>query len=192
MNGRPSVVALCGSQRDGSYTRTALEHALSAARAAGARTTLLDLRELDLPPFDPDLDEQGASADLTSAVREADVLLLGTPVYHGSYSSTLKNALDYCGSDEFEAKTVGLLAVAGGSTYASTLDHLRVIARSVHAWVLPHQVGIPKASSAFAEGELVDEALRARVERLGEEAVAYANIAPDPVRGETESTPADD
>jgi len=28
-------------------------------------------------------------------------------MYHGSYSSTLKTALDYCGFEEFEDKTVG-------------------------------------------------------------------------------------
>ena len=39
------VVALCGSLADDSGTRTALRSALDAAGEAGARTTLVDLRE---------------------------------------------------------------------------------------------------------------------------------------------------
>jgi hypothetical protein len=51
-------------------------------------------------------------------------------------------ALDYCGFDEFEDTTVGLLAVAGGSFPVSALDHLRTVCRAVNAWVLPHQAAI--------------------------------------------------
>lgn len=181
MSSTSTVVALSGSVRDESYTRTALEHVLDAARAAGADTELLDLREYDLPPFDPDFDEQGDSEQLARAIRNADTVIVGSPVYHGSYSSTVKNALDYCGSDEFEGTTVGLLAVAGGGSYASTLDHLRVVARTVHAWVLPHQVGIRRAYNQFEDGEFVDEALEERVRKLGRDAVAYANIEPESV-----------
>lgn len=181
MDETPTVVALCGSRREESYTRIALQHALNAAEAAGGETRLIDFEEFDLPLFHPDIDEQGDSVEFKCLVREADTIIFGTPVYHGSYSATLKNALDYCGSDEFEDTTVGLLAVAGGGSYASTLDHLRVVARTVHAWVLPHQVGIRGASDEIQNGEFVDDDLADRVAKLGRQAVEYANIEPTPV-----------
>jgi len=40
----PTVVAVSGSLRDGSYTRTALRYALAGAAGAGADVELLDLR----------------------------------------------------------------------------------------------------------------------------------------------------
>jgi NAD(P)H-dependent FMN reductase len=175
---RPDVVAISGSRRAGSYTRRALVLALDAAAEAGARTELLDLRELDLPPFDPDGPDPEPVRDLKRRVREADGVLLGSPVYHGSYASTLKDALDYCGREEFADTTVGLLAVAGGGSYASTLDHLRVVVRTVHGWTVPHQVGIRNASDYFEGDELVDEALARRVERLGREVTANAGVEP--------------
>jgi len=109
------VVALCGSLRDDSHTRKALRIALDAAEELGATTELLDLREWDLPVFDPDDEDASDGEAFRREVQAADSILLGTPVYHGSYSAPLKNALDYCGFDEFEKKTVGLLCVAGGS-----------------------------------------------------------------------------
>lgn len=199
MQSTPTVVALCGSLRDGSYTRIALRHALAAAADAGGDVRLVDLREMDLPLFDPNYDEQGDSAELKRIVREADAVLLGTPVYHGSYSSALKSALDYLGFDEFEDTTVGLLATAGGGTYSSTLDHMRVVARGVHAWVIPHQVGIRRAYDAFEDGDegddlpaFVDENLGARVRKLGTRAVEYANIEPAPVHVGEDGASADD
>jgi len=174
------VVAVCGSRRDGSKTRLALGHALDAADAAGADVALLDLGEWDLPVYDPNLDDDpDVVVEFTSEVRDSDAVILGSPVYHGSYSSTLKTAMDWCGYDEFREKTVGLLTVAGGSTFESTLDHMRAVARGVDAWVLPHQAGVPNASEKFDEdGEFVDESLAERVERLGRDAVRYANIQP--------------
>ncbi|NKE35398.1 NAD(P)H-dependent oxidoreductase [Natronococcus sp. JC468] len=179
------VVGVVGSLREGSYTRPALRHALDAAEASGASAELIDLRELELPLFDADDDEAGDAPELARRIREADSVLLGTPMYHGSYSSVLKTALDYCGFDEFENKTVGLLAVSGGSFPVGALDHLRVVCRALDAWVLPHQAAVPNAHRRFEGRELVDEDLRGRVETLGVRAVQFANIEPDPASFES-------
>jgi NAD(P)H-dependent FMN reductase len=101
-------------------------------------------------------------------------------MYHGSYATPLKNYLDYCGFDEFEHTTVGLLAVAGGRFPVTALEHLRSVGRALNAWVIPHQVALPKSSEAFADGEFADEDVRERVLTLGREAVRYASIEPDP------------
>ncbi|PSQ25200.1 FMN reductase, partial [Halobacteriales archaeon QS_9_67_15] len=174
------VAAVCGSLREGSYSRTALRRALDEAENAGASVDLVDLREFDLPVFDPDVDDQGDATELTERIRRADSVLLGTPVYHGSYSSALKNALDYCGFDEFENTTVGLLCVAGGSFPVTSLDHLRSVCRALNAWVIPHQVALPRARDKFDGTELIDEGDADRVRTLGRRAVEYANIEPDP------------
>jgi len=174
------VVALCGSLREGSYTRIGLRHALAAAEEAGATTHLVDLREYDLPIFDADADDPSDAQEMKRRVREADAVLLGTPMYHGSYSSVLKTALDYCGFDEFEHKTVGLLAVSGGAFPVTALEHLRSVCRALDAWVLPFQAAVPRARNQIEDGEFLDESLENRVRTLGQRAVEFARIEPDP------------
>ncbi|PSP83442.1 FMN reductase [Halobacteriales archaeon QS_1_68_17] len=180
------VIAICGSLRDDSHTRKALRHALAAAEGAGASTELMDLRNYDLPVFDADADEAGDAVELKRRVRDADAILLGTPMYHGSYSAPLKNALDYCGFDEFENKTVGLLGVSGGSFPITALEHLRSVCRALDAWVIPHQAALPRAYKQFENGELATESIAERVATLGRRAVQYANIEPDPHSFESE------
>ena len=177
---RTDVIGICGSLRDGSHSRKGLRVALEAAETVGGDAELLDLREWDLPVFDPDDEDAGDAEAFRQRVATADSVLLGTPVYHGSFSTPIKNALDYCGFDEFENKTVGLLCVAGGSFPVTALEHLRSVGRSLDCWVIPHQAAVPRASNAFQDGEIVDETIRERVETLGREAVQYANIEPDP------------
>lgn len=180
------VVAICGSLREHSRTRWALETALEGSAEVGADTELLDLRTFDLPMFDADRDVQGDSEELVARVDAADSILLGTPMYHGSYSSIIKTALDYCGFDEFEHKTVGLLVVSGGSFPISALEHLRTVCRALNAWVLPHQAAVPHAGTAIEDGEFTDEKLRERVRTLGVRVVQYADISPDPATFESD------
>jgi NAD(P)H-dependent FMN reductase len=179
------VVAVCGSLRDESVTRIALELGLEAAANHGASTELLDLREWDLPIYDADDEDVGEAVALRERVRASDSIVLGTPMYHGSYSSPLKTALDYCGFDEFEKKTVGLLGVSGGSFPITALGHLRSVCRALDAWVIPHQAAVPNASSRVEDGRIVDEAIADRVITLGEEAVRFANIEADPASFES-------
>ncbi|PSQ32364.1 FMN reductase [Halobacteriales archaeon SW_10_68_16] len=189
----PTVVGVPGSLREESYTRVALDHALGAASDRGAETELLDLRHFELPVFDADHRDADDADDLQARVRRADSVLLGTPMYHGSYSAPLKNALDYCGFDEFENTTVGLLAVAGGSFPITALEHLRSVCRALNAWVLPYQAAVPTSRSQFEDGTFVDEDVGNRVAVLGERAVEYANIQPDPACFESgENVGADD
>jgi NAD(P)H-dependent FMN reductase len=181
MQDAPLVVVVSGSRRDGSHTRTALTHVRDAAAAAGAETDFIDLGDVDLPLYHPDRDdeEQGEAVDLMARVRAADGVILGSPVYHSSYSSTFKNFHDFCGHDEFEDTVVGLLAVAGGGSYGSTLDHMRITVRGVHGLVIPHQVGIRGAYDAFDDdGGFTDPDLEERVRELGREVTAHARVLP--------------
>ena len=176
------IAAVSGSRSANSTTRAALRVALRAAGDAGADTDLIDLAAVDLPLYHPDGDAQGDSEELKRRVREANGVLAGTPVYRGSYSSTFKNFHDFCGADEYSNTAVGLLATAGGGSYGGTLEHLRSTFRNVHAWTVPHEVGIQGASSKVetaaaapgGEPRITDEDLRRRTERLGRVVVEHA------------------
>ncbi len=183
----PTVVAVCGSLREQSHTRTACRHALAAAEDEGGQGTLVDLRTFDLPVFDPDNEDAGDAPELRRTLRTADSIILGSPMYHGSYSSPMKTVLDYSGFDEFAGTTVGLLGISGGSFPITTLEHLRSVCRALDAWVLPFQAAVPNASSQFDGGEFVDQSLADRVGTLGRRVVEYASITGDPHTFESES-----
>ena len=193
MPASPRVVAVCGSRREGSYTRAALRYALDAADEQGADPDFIDLGDpaVDAPLYHPDVDPEDAGdvADLLARMRAADGVLLGTPVYHGSYSSTFRSFHDWCSFDEYEDTVVGLVASAGGGSYEGTLEHMRATVRGVHGWTVPLQVGIRNARSRFekreepesgtgiggdARYEFVHDGLRERTEKLGRRIAHYA------------------
>jgi len=146
------VVGVAGSLRATSATRMAVRCALLGAEEHGAHTQVLDLAAYDLPFLGRE--QEGAAmmavARFLSDLRAADGIILGSPEIHGSVSGVLKNALDLTNRELFEGKMLGIIGVAGGRMGASeTLNHLRTIGRSLHAWVVPTQVSIAAADEAF-------------------------------------------
>jgi len=162
-----TVLAVSGSRRERSYTKKSLQMVLEAAGEMGVETGMIDLGAVDLPLYHPDHDEQGDSAELTRRVREAEAVVVGSPVYHGSYSSTFRNFHDYCSRDDYRGTAVGLVATAGGGSYGATLEHMRSTVRGVYGRTVPEQVGVRNASKKYDSDTLTDDDTRRRLQELG-------------------------
>lgn len=167
-------LAIGGSMRPHSFTYQALEVARREFEKLGIPLQILDLRQLRLPFVDgsesyPDYPDV---AVLRETVKQADGIILASPEYHGSISGSLKNALDLLSFEELEGKVFGLISVLGGETNSNTLNHMRLIVRWVRGWVIPDQIAIGRAWSAFDEqGNLKDENLQHRFQRFVESLV---------------------
>lgn len=165
------IVGIAGSLRPSSYTYLALQAAAQRLQALGAEVEIIDLREWQLPfcnggkeyPEHPDVQR------LRDTVRNTDGLILATPEYHGGVSGVLKNALDLLSFDELSGKVTGLISVLGGQSNSNALNDLRLIVRWVHGWVIPEQIAVGQAYSAFSpEGKLLDEKLSQRFDQFAQ------------------------
>lgn len=169
----PKLVALCGSLRVGSYTRMALQLAIEGAKKAGGEIEVVNLGEPGLPFFSGDpAKEVPEAAPFKNLVKQADGLLIATPVYHDSYSGVLKNALDHL-YEELSDKVAALIAVGGGRVgQGQALEHLRAVFRETSVWVIPRQVAVPRSEEAFDEkGQPTDKEVESRLTALGMELV---------------------
>jgi FMN reductase len=186
---RPTIVGLGGSLRKGSTSRSALQRALAGAAAAGAETTLLDLRELDLPMYDPDDDDPTeAAATLIESCHAADGLLWSSPLYQGTISGAFKNALDWLhvlgrrDPPYLHDKVIGLISAAGGTQGLQAINTMEFSARALRGWAVPYVVPIPAAYQVFGDdGAIRDETVEGQLERLGGEVVRVTErFAADP------------
>jgi azobenzene reductase len=137
----PSVLIINGSPRSALSNCRLLS--LTIARAltlVGVQPRLWHLADHPLPLMDPAVRENPPTAvspasEFFTAAREAAGFVWVTPVYHGSFSGCLKNALDYLSSRAVQGKVVGLASHAGGIRTALPLSHLRDVARSLGLYV---------------------------------------------------------
>ncbi len=120
------IVALSGSLSRPSRTRALVE--LIADRAAAgiaAHIEVIDIAELapvlggavnpaQLPP---------AVAAAQRSLAAADLVIIGSPVYKGSYSGLLKHFLDLTDPACLSGKVAILAATGGSDRHALVLDH---------------------------------------------------------------------
>ena len=177
-DGKIKVVGVGGTLREPSVSLGALRRALAASEGAGAEVELLDLRELDLPMYEPGRSFEDYPQNvrrLVEALRGADAVIVSTAAYHGTLAGVTKNALDfvqYLSRDErayLDGRAVGLIATAGGDLAAArSIDAMVHAAHALRGVVAPLSVAIPKAwRMSDGEGNVTDEGYGARLDKLG-------------------------
>ena len=174
------IVGLSGSLRhpDISATWKAVQTCLKGASEIGAQVRMLNLADYNLTYTDVTLPASEGVKRLRQDIQAAHGIILGTPEYHGSFSGVLKHALDLVGFEQFEGKIVGLVGVSGGKMGGlQALNSLRIICRSLHAWVVPEQVAVFQASQQFsADGKLLDETIGEGLMNVGRQVARFSYL----------------
>src|SRR5688500_14764113 len=124
----PHILAVVGSPTKNSATRIVVNDVAEKRRARGCSRDVLDFSHEPLALFNPESVYEAAHyRPLQERVERADVYLLGTPDYHGSISSAMKNFLDHFWQ-EFAGKLFASI-VASHEKGLTVTDQLRTVDR---------------------------------------------------------------
>src|SRR6266496_4361679 len=169
-----TVLAVIGSLNRASATRAVIKAITERLETAGVRVDLLDLLEEPLSLFNPDSSHAHETfPKLQQRVERADVYLLGTPDYHGSISSALKNFLDHFWQ-EFAGKLF-VPVVAAHDKGLTVTDQLRTVARQCYAWSMPYAVSFVEKTDV-KDGQNVSEPFGQRVDMLARDVRIYGQL----------------
>ncbi|MEK7686185.1 MAG: NAD(P)H-dependent oxidoreductase [Verrucomicrobiota bacterium] len=168
------ILAVVGSLNKNSVTRVVINHVAAELKAARCAVDVLDLLQEPLELYSPDA-SPGAKGfeSLQARVEAADVYVLGTPDYHGSISSALKNFLDHFWH-EFTGKLFATV-VSSQEKGLTVADQLRTVARQCYAWSLPYGVSFVEREDV-KNGAVVSEALKGRLAMLVRDVGVYGRL----------------
>src|SRR5881296_2342926 len=168
------VLAVAGSLHRPSVTRAVVLQVAEGLKAEGCSVDVLDLETEPLALYNPDTayDAPGFGA-LQTRVERADVYVLGTPDYHGSISSAMKNFLDHFWR-EFAGKLFATL-VASHEKGLTVTDQLRTVARQCYAWTLPYGVSFAEEEDVN-DGQVVSDALKKRLDMFVRDVRVYGSL----------------
>lgn len=111
-----------------------------------------------------------------AAVEQADVLVVATPVYRGSYTGLFKHFFDFIHQDALVDKPVLLAATGGSERHALVIDHqLRPLFSFFQARTLP--LGVYATDHDFADYRLQNEALIERARLAVRRALPLVELA---------------
>jgi len=115
---------------------------------------------------DPE-DYEGDTKEVIDIIREADALLVGTPVYRGSIPGSLKNIFDIIPNDSLKGKVVGFIATGGTYHHFLAIEHqLKPLAGYFKAHVVPGNVYAH--NEHFHNKQLIDEGIKERLKELSD------------------------
>src|SRR3954449_9257841 len=169
-----NILAVVGSLHRDSVTRTVIQHVAAELKAAGCAVDVLDFEKEPLALYNPDVaHDLPGYAELQDRVERADVVILGTPDYHGSISSATKNFLDHFWR-EFAGKLFATI-VASHEKGLTVTDQLRTVARQCYAWTLPYGVAFTEDEEVKA-GEIASETFQRRLDMMIRDVRVYGNL----------------
>ena len=170
------IAGLAGSLSNPSKTRGLVDQVATkaAVRFDGIASTY------DLGDLQPSLGNATTINDLDALPRKildtilsADVLVIGSPVYKGSYAGLFKHLIDLIDPEALRGKPVLLTATGGGHRHALVIEHqLRPLFGFFEAATLP--TGLYASASDFKDGVIVSEELIARIDRAVEQFEPFA------------------
>ncbi len=167
------IVGISGSASAASRTKAIIEATIGriAQESSGAGAHLISIA--DLVPYLGIAAREEASAPVAEALRlieTADLLIVGSPVYKGSYTGLLKHLIDLVEYTALAGVPVGLIATGGSDKHALVVEHhLRPLFGFFSARTLP--TGLFITDKAIVDGVIEDPLTRTRADQLIREAV---------------------
>ena len=155
------------SLRPASRSRILARRAYERLTTAGHEAELIDLVDHPLPLCDGNNScDAEHVAKLDTLIRNAQGVLIGTPVYNYDASAATKNLVELTGQ-AWMNKVVGFLCAAGGSgSYMSVMSLANSLMLDFRCLVIPRFVYATK--EAFTEGRVSDSQVDDRIQELAE------------------------
>lgn len=171
------ILLLIGSADAQSHSLNLGQTIEAELQKLGAETELINLVEYGLPLYNRGVERAEEFGDKTKEFLQkslaADAFVWVTPIYHNSFSSMLKNAIDWHHSTKFPGKVVGL-ASNGGHRSPQAVDQLMVVARSQGLVTIPTR--ICTAEGDYNENlEVIDQSILERATRFSHELIDFVN-----------------
>jgi FMN reductase len=168
------ILAVIGSMHRDSVTRTVIKFVSEKLEAQGCHVDVVDFQMEPLSLYNPDTSHETPEFELLQKrVELADVILLGTPDYHGSISGAMKNFLDHFWR-EFAGKLFATI-VASHEKGLTVTDQLRTVARQCYAWSLPYGISFADDTDV-KDGKIVSEQLLKRLEMMVRDVRIYGGL----------------
>lgn len=158
---------MSASPRKGANTQYMMREAYEHARAKNPDTVYLNLADGTIDRFAGQAPGEIGEAT-RQAIRdlgEADVWLIGSPVYNWSYSSALKNLFEFLDYKANSGKVAGIALMASSEQSFSDVQ-VMLSKMMVYYGIHPNPKAVYMTAGMISGGAVADEDARARLREL--------------------------
>jgi len=169
------VIVLSGSPRKNSNTQIMMKFVYDYTKSKNEDTKFINLAEDQIECYHGPVESYNESTvQAAKDITEADVWLLGTPIYNSFFSSSFKNIFEYINYKKTAGKVAGMAIMASGSIGFTDVQTL-VTQLMSYFRVLTNPKAVFITVDALNEGKIVDDTVKTRLQELVDETLSLAS-----------------
>lgn len=171
------ILVVGGSSRDEESRSNVVVDCVSKLFSENASTWKIAQKSLPLAKHEwhknPALSNDDNVIGFAKEVEESAVIIFVSPIYNGSYTAHLKNALDCMDGSALFGKTIVLVGVGSDSTAILPALHLQDVARTMGGFVYPRFTVVNK-NQIDIEKRSIDQDISERLEEIIGSAIKFS------------------
>ncbi|MGI9566539.1 MAG: NADPH-dependent FMN reductase [Nitrosopumilus sp.] len=165
------VVIISGSPRKTANTQVVMKYVFEYAKSKNTDTKLINLSEGKIECFrGPDEEYNEDTQKAANDLMNADVWIIGSPIYNSFFSAAVKNLFEYVNYKKTAGKVAGMAILAAGNIgfidvqtlITQLLSYFRVIANPKAVFLTTESITDNAVSDVDAQNRLktmIDETL---------------------------------
>ena len=168
------IVVISGSPRKDGLTQVIMKHVFEYAKTKSSDTELINLSEGNIEcyrGYDEDYNDTTKKAALD--LMDADIWLIGTPIYNSFFSAALKNLFEYVNYKKTEGKVAGMAILASGNIGFTNVQTLLTQLLSYFR-VIANPKAVFLTTESISDGAIKDDA-KVRLEKMVDETLELAS-----------------
>ena len=169
------VVIISGSPRKNAVTQVVMKYVYDYTKSKNEDTKLINLSEGEIECYrGPEEEYNEATKTAANDIMDADVWLIGTPIYNSFFSSALKNLFEYVNYKKTEGKVAGITIVAAGNI--GFIDVQTLITQLLSYFrVVTNPKAVFLTTDSVAENAVTDEITKNRLKEMVDDTLEIAS-----------------
>lgn len=169
------VVVISGSPRKNANTQFMMKPVYEYAKSKNHDVKFINLSEGGIDYYvGPEHNYSETTKQAAKDIIEADVWLIGTPIYNSFFSSALKNLFEFINYKSTAGKVAGLAILASGNIGFTDVQTLLTQLMSYFK-VITNPKAVYMTADMIKEGSIIDDTARTRLNELVDETLAIAS-----------------
>jgi len=171
------VVVISASPRKIAKTQVFMKYIteyLNNSSLEGLEVKLINLSDGGIDYYTGDGNFSDTTKEAIKKITEADVWIVGTPIYNSFFSSALKNLFEYIDYKKTAGKTAGLVIIAAGNSGFTDVQTLLTQLMSYFNVITNPRAVFIMADTA-EENQITDEKVKTRLKQLVDETLELAS-----------------
>ena len=168
------IVVISGSPRKNANTQVIMKFVYEYTKLKNQDTKLINLSDDQIEYYrGPDIEYNQATKDAANDLMDADVWLVGSPIYNSFFSSALKNLFEYVNYKKTPGKVAGITILAAGNIGFINVQTLITQLMSYFR-VITNPKAVFLTTETISENVVTDEDAKNRLKEMVDETLEIA------------------